>query len=199
LIDARHAAMAEQVVRELFRLGWEVRVEYTFNVRGERGSVDVLAWFPSRRALLVIEVKTQVVDVQDLLSTLDRKRRIVPGVVAGDLGWNAAYVGCLVVLPEETRARDAVVRHAAVFASTMPARNIGIRRWLVAPNGAISGLMFLRYSSTSNGRRGWGAPTRVWRPTVAPAAARPRSAVGVGAVVAPAGSHRDRSSPTQHY
>jgi hypothetical protein len=164
LIDERHAAIVEHVVKELHRLGWEVRVEYSFNMRGERGSVDVLAWLPVRRALLLIEVKTQVVDVQELLSTLDRKRRVIPAVVPGELGWHPALIGCLVVLPEETRARVAMTRHAAVFASVLPARTVQVRRWLRGPEGAIAGIWFLRYSSPSNGRRGWGAPTRVRRP-----------------------------------
>jgi transcriptional regulator with XRE-family HTH domain len=165
LIDERHAAVVEQVVRELAGLGWEVRLEYSFNVRGERGSVDVLAWLPSSRALLVVEVKTQIVDVQELLSTLDRKRRVVASVVAGDLKWNPAVGGCLVVLPEETRARAAIARHAAVFASALPARTVEVRQWLRDPSRAIAGLWFLRYTNASNGRRGWGAPTRVRRPS----------------------------------
>ena len=161
LIDERHAAVVEHVVADLVRLGWEVRVEYSFNVRGERGSVDVLAWLPASRTLLLIEVKTQVVDVQELLSTLDRKRRVVPVVVPGDLGWHPTAVGCLLVLPEETRARVAIARRAAVFASALPARNVQVRRWLRDPEGALAGIWFLRYSSASSARRGWGAPTRV--------------------------------------
>src|ERR1035437_5642988 len=47
LIDERHAAVVELVVAELRGFSWEVRVEYSFNVRGERGSVDVLAWHPA--------------------------------------------------------------------------------------------------------------------------------------------------------
>ncbi len=87
LMDARHASIAGVVVDRLSRLGWEVWPEHTFSVYGERGSIDILAWHPPARALLVVEVKSQIVDIQDLVSTLDRKRRLTPRL-ASDLGWH---------------------------------------------------------------------------------------------------------------
>jgi len=115
LLDERHANVVGRVVEELRSRTWQVRVEYSFNWRGERGSVDVVAWLSGQRAILLVEVKTQLVDVQELLSTLDRKRRLVPGIVTGELGWRPVTVGSVVVLPEETRARSAISRHAPVF------------------------------------------------------------------------------------
>jgi transcriptional regulator with XRE-family HTH domain len=112
LLDQRHAALVELVVAELRRRGWEVRVEYSFNVRGERGSVDVLGWLPDLRVLLIIEVKTQIVDVQEMLSAFDRKRRVVPAAVSTELGWRPNLMGRMLVLPEETRVPEAVARHA---------------------------------------------------------------------------------------
>ena len=58
LLDEGHSSIVEHIVRALRRSGWEVVVEYTFNHFGERGSVDVLAWHPLHRALLLLEVKT---------------------------------------------------------------------------------------------------------------------------------------------
>jgi transcriptional regulator with XRE-family HTH domain len=78
LLDARHAALVEEVVARLSALGWETVLEYTFQHFGERGSVDVLAWRPEARALLVVEVKTDLDDLQEMLSAIDRKARLVP-------------------------------------------------------------------------------------------------------------------------
>lgn len=58
LVDAAHAALVEIVVGVLRRYNWEVEVEFTFNVFGDRGSVDVLAWHAATRTLLIIEVIT---------------------------------------------------------------------------------------------------------------------------------------------
>lgn len=43
LLDERHARLVRAVVARLTGLGWQAFPEHTFNVWGERGSVDVLA------------------------------------------------------------------------------------------------------------------------------------------------------------
>jgi transcriptional regulator with XRE-family HTH domain len=55
LVDDVHARLVEAVVAMLRAAGWEVVVEASFSFWGERGSVDVLAYFPPLRILLVIE------------------------------------------------------------------------------------------------------------------------------------------------
>jgi transcriptional regulator with XRE-family HTH domain len=68
LLDAGHAALVEAVIRQLQRAGgWVVAPEASFSIFGERGSIDVLAWYERRRLLMVIEVKTELSDIQDLL------------------------------------------------------------------------------------------------------------------------------------
>ena len=56
LLDAGHAALVDEVVRRLRTAGWDCAVEVSSNVRGERGAVDVLAFHPWTRMLLVVEV-----------------------------------------------------------------------------------------------------------------------------------------------
>jgi hypothetical protein len=57
LLDRRQAALQNLIVSELLARGWQVLVEESFNVFGERGSVDVVAWLPGAGALLIIEIK----------------------------------------------------------------------------------------------------------------------------------------------
>ena len=78
LLDAAHAGLVDQVAGLLRRHGWVVMAEATFNVYGERGSVDVLAFHPEHGALLIVEVKSAVPDMQDMLAGLDRKIRLGP-------------------------------------------------------------------------------------------------------------------------
>ena len=40
LLDRRHAALVDLVVRRLRRYGWQVVVEASFSIYGERGSID---------------------------------------------------------------------------------------------------------------------------------------------------------------
>ena len=77
LLDGAHARLVELAVRSLRAAGWAVTVEYTFNHYGERGSVDVIGWHQTTGTLVIIEVKSRLLDVQDLFSTLDRKTRVV--------------------------------------------------------------------------------------------------------------------------
>jgi DNA-binding Xre family transcriptional regulator len=175
LLDERHAILVGLVVTELRRRGWEVRVEYSFNVRGERGSVDVLAWLSSARALLLVEVKTQIVDVQELLSTIDRKRRVVPIAVHAELGWRADLIGRVLVLPDETRARAAVSRHGNVFSVALPRRTIDVRRWCRQPAQPLAGIWFLRTTHPGNRVRPGGGATRVRLPSGGQLRSRPRS------------------------
>ncbi len=64
LLDRRHAALVEESVNLLDRLGWSTSVEATFSRFGERGSIDVLAVNAAGRAALVVEVKSELVAIE---------------------------------------------------------------------------------------------------------------------------------------
>lgn len=144
LLDAGHAALVEQVVQRLRASGWECAVEVSFNVRGERGSVDVLAFHPATRILLVVEVKSVVPDVQAMLMTLDRKARL-GRAIAQQLGWSPLGIGRLLVIAESRTSRRRVDVHGSLFAAALPSRAIAIRAWLLEPHARppLAGLLFL--------------------------------------------------------
>jgi hypothetical protein len=118
------------------------RQEVSFNERGERGSVDILAFHAPTRSLLVIEVKSTVPDLQAMLVTLDRNGRVAT-IVARDRGWSPRTVSRVLVLPSDRTSRRRVVRHAATFEAALPARTLAIRRWIREPAGALNGILFV--------------------------------------------------------
>jgi hypothetical protein len=63
-----------------------VQPEVSFNHYGDRGSCDLVALHPGAQALLVVEVKSRLGDVQDTLRRLDTKARLGP-MLAEQLGW----------------------------------------------------------------------------------------------------------------
>ena len=76
-VNAGHAAMHEAAARLFRRLdGWVTAPEVTFSIYGERGVIDVMAWHAGSRTLLVVELKTLLVDVNDLMGSMDRRRRL---------------------------------------------------------------------------------------------------------------------------
>jgi transcriptional regulator with XRE-family HTH domain len=62
LLDVAHAGLVESVLERLTRAEWETAVEVSFAIRGERGSIDILALHRSTATLLVVEVKSVIPD-----------------------------------------------------------------------------------------------------------------------------------------
>jgi hypothetical protein len=98
LLDQGHARIGEHATRVLVRASWQVVLEYSFNHFGERGSVDIVAWHEPTRTLVLIEIKTRVFDLQDLLSSSHRKARVVPGLLRRERALGAVNLGRIVVL-----------------------------------------------------------------------------------------------------
>ena len=163
LLDELHANLVERCATILRRAGWEVIIEFTFSVYGERGAVDIIAWHPATRTLLIVEVKSVILDLQALISTLDRKVRLVPKLLAEQRGWVAERVGRLVYAPATTRNRNVVGRHEASLRFAYPMRGADARRWLVHPVGAMAALWLARPSSDRAPAQRVPAPMRVRR------------------------------------
>ena len=142
LLDARHAGLVDVTIALLEAEAWEVAAEVTFDIRGERGSIDVLAFHRSTGAVLMIEVKSVVPDIQSMLAAIDRKGRLA-GQVGAARGWQATSISRLLVLPGDRTARRRVDAHAATFRATFPARTVEVRRWIRSPVGAVSGVLFV--------------------------------------------------------
>ncbi len=142
LLDVQHARLVDLVLEILSSSAWGVATEASFNVYGERGSIDILAYHPATRSLLVIEIKSVVPDMQSMLAALDRKGRLARDV-ARERGWDVASVSRLLVLPNDRTARRRVEDHAATFRTALPARTVEVRRWLAKPAGTIHGVMFV--------------------------------------------------------
>jgi transcriptional regulator with XRE-family HTH domain len=144
--DKQHASLVEAVACTLTASGWIVIPEYTFSFYGERGSVDDLAWHPLRRVLLIGEIKTRIWDLQDTLSTLDRKKRLVPELLRRERNWRAESVGVVLVMLEKSTNRHLIQRHSATFDAALPDRQVRVRRWLEEPDGGLRGILFLPIS-----------------------------------------------------
>jgi hypothetical protein len=150
--------------------------EVSFAVFGERGVIDILAWHPGRRALLVIELKTDIADVNELLGTAGRKRRLAIQAAVG-LGWRDVRDGppptvslWIIVAPGRTNRRR-IEAHEAMVRSALPLDGRAMRSWLRDPARAVAALSFW---PSSHGRTGRPSrkPVRRVRPVVASVAER---------------------------
>ncbi len=165
LLNARHSALHETLARFFRDLpGWVAAPEVSFAVYGERGVIDILAWHSARRALLVIELKTDVIDVQDLVGTLDRKRRLAPRV-GEERGWLPSAVSTWLVIVDTKTNRRRVEAHAAVLRSAFPCDGREMRGWLRRPTGSVAGLSFWTIASPGSTRRKMPTQQRVRKVT----------------------------------
>ena len=161
LLDEDHARLVELVVLKLRALGWEVAVEVSFSRFGERGSIDVLAFHPIRRALLVTEVKSVTPDLQAMLGGLDRKGRLGPAI-ARDRGWDPVVTSRVLVVADTRTNRRRIEAHAASIRAALPGRTRDVVRWLRDPRApGVDGVWFVSDR----------------RPTAAPPIGRERVAV----------------------
>jgi transcriptional regulator with XRE-family HTH domain len=140
LLDAGHAALGAIVKRRLEAWGWLVRVEVSYSRYGERGRIDLLAFHPPSRALLVIELKTELVDVQALLGSLDVKVRLARHV-AERFGWDARSVVPAIVFVEHRTTREHLGRLAPLF-DRFSLRGRAAITWTRRPTGVPSGLLW---------------------------------------------------------
>jgi transcriptional regulator with XRE-family HTH domain len=145
LLDEAHARIVDAVVVLLRASGWEVAVEVSFAIYGERGSIDVLAFHRATGIVLVVEVKSVVPDSQATLHGLDRKARLAARIAA-DRGWICRGVARLLVVGDSATSRRRVARLAATYAVAFPVRGRDVHRWLRAPRGPIRGLLFVAYA-----------------------------------------------------
>jgi Holliday junction resolvase-like predicted endonuclease len=152
LLDGAHAGLVDDVVRLLRAHGWEVVAEATFSIYGERGSIDVLAFHPAHGALLIVEVKSVVPDMQGMLAGIDRKARVGPRL-AEARAWRVRSISRLLVLPEDRTARRRLAAHAATVRLTLPLGTSAMHRWLARPAGPAGGVMFLSGSHGTTARR----------------------------------------------
>lgn len=177
-LNAGHAAMHEVAARRFRRMhGWQLAPEVSFAEYGERGVIDALAFHPASRSLLVIELKTQLVDVQGLIGTVDRYRRLAP-TIARRRGWVAARVGVCVYLRESATNRRHVRQHRSVLAAAFPDDGRRLRGWLRRPERALAALAFLSYSPGRNAGARAAGVQRVRGPKAS--VARAGAEVGIG-------------------
>lgn len=152
LLDRAHASLVDYVVGVLGRAGWQIVPEFTFNHYGDRGSVDILAWHPRERILLIVEIKATLTDLQDMLTSLSKKVRVVPGIARAELNWRFDHVARLLVAGGSAGNRTVVTRHSATFDVAFPTRSREARAWIQRPHGAIAALWLISTSALGTGR-----------------------------------------------
>jgi hypothetical protein len=163
MLNRGHARLHEAMARWLEDVGGWVQVpEVSFAIRGDRGVIDVLVWHPQTRSLLIIELKTRIADINDLMSTMDIRRRVARQVAA-EHGWDPRSIGLWVVVTPGRTNRRALAERATVLRAKFPADGRSMAGWLARPSGEIAALSFMPQVRPGDLGRDATTPLRVRR------------------------------------
>ena len=172
LLNSRHAALHESVARWFAaQPGWVFAPEVSYSVYGERGVIDILAWHAATRTLLVLELKTEIVDISELMGKVDQKRRLAADI-ARERGWQPLVVGVWVVVAESSTNRRRVTRHASTLRAALPDDRRRLRSWVGNPVGSVAALSFWPDSPGQSTNQRLATVKRVRRRTTRAARAR---------------------------
>jgi len=142
LLNQAHSAMHESVARYLAASdGWRFAPEVSFSIFGERGVIDILVFHEPTRSLLVIELKTGIFDVNELVGNVDRKRRLARRIAA-ERGWRASSVSVWVIVRAGAVNQRRVAAHRAMLTAAFPSGGRAMRSWMRQPSGQARGLSF---------------------------------------------------------
>jgi transcriptional regulator with XRE-family HTH domain len=155
LLSAGHAAMTERVAKLLVDAGWDVKPEVSFSHFGERGVVDLVARDAEGGNLLLVELKTEIVDVNNLLATTNRRHRLAH-VIAQSCEWPYRSVSHWVVVLQSRTNQRRLADHKTAIRAAFPVDGRAVRGWLRDPREPIAAFWFLPDSSP---RRSWRAPS----------------------------------------
>lgn len=131
---------------------WALSPEVSFSIWGERGVIDILAWHADTRTVLVIELKTEVADINDMVGVVDRKERLATKV-AKERGWSAEHVAVWVIVADSRTNRRHLAAHRAMLRNAFPSDGRQMARWLRRPTGTIRALGFIDVPMATPRRR----------------------------------------------
>jgi transcriptional regulator with XRE-family HTH domain len=131
--DRAHARCVAYVARRLERSGWLVATEVPVGDERWRGFIDVLAFHPGDRVLIVIEIKVVLDDVGATDRQLGSYERFA-WAASRALGWNArAMSGALLLLATDENDRRSM-EHRAYLDRRFRIRASDLAAYVTDPN-----------------------------------------------------------------
>ena len=123
--DSLHACCSGYVARRLAAAGWDVRREVLIQDGRLRGWIDLLAYDPRTRTVLIIEIKTALDDIGGVERQVGWYERTVATAIPDE--WQASRIGSWVLLLATAEADEAVARHRVPLGQAFPARATTMR------------------------------------------------------------------------
>jgi transcriptional regulator with XRE-family HTH domain len=154
LLSRRHSQLAESFAAFIATYpDWIAEPEISFAFYSDRGIIDQLAWHGSAAHLAVFEFKTEFVDFNEMLGTLDKKVRL-SRQVAISRGWRANAVSSWLVVSDTKTNRRHAAQHATLLRAKLKLDGRYLRSFLANPGEPTSGLAFWTNANPGSTRPG---------------------------------------------
>jgi len=141
--DGVHASCTAYVTRRLRLDGCLTAAEVEIGTGRTRGWIDVLAHRPDDRAVVVVEIKTEIRDVGAIHRTMGWYERSAWSA-ARTLGWRPASVSKALLVLDTVENEARVRANEAVLREAFPSRGTAVRDWLLRAGGRpIAGLAMI--------------------------------------------------------
>lgn len=165
LLNAGHARLHEDIASLLDSIpGWEHAPEVSFSIYGERGVIDILAFHGLSRSLLIVELKTELASLEDLLTVMSRRARLATQIAVGR-GWQPLVVSSWVVIRESDSNRRRIRQFSSTLRAAFPDDGHAIRSWLRHPVGSIAALSLWANATDLSANERAATRKRVRRPS----------------------------------
>jgi transcriptional regulator with XRE-family HTH domain len=157
--DLVHARCSAYVGRRLRAWGWMVSGEVEVGGDRSRGWIDLLAYHPTTKLLLVIEVKTEIVDVGAIERTLNWYSREASNA-ARRLGWRPIRTSAALLVLDSRSNDDRISSNRSIFGHRFPGRAPQLREVIAKGVGPVQG-DYLALIDPRSRRRDWLRAARV--------------------------------------
>lgn len=157
--DAVHARCSGYVDRRLRAVGWQTRREVEIASDRSHGWIDLLAFDPRTRVLLIIEVKTWLDDIGAIERQLAWYERAANDVASG-IGWQPSSVTSWLLVLASEDVENSLRRYRDLFRIAFPRRAIDMRLDVTESARIVTATRGLALIDPRSRRRDWLLPTR---------------------------------------
>src|SRR4051812_3007149 len=141
--DRVHAVCVPYTEKHLVRGGWRTATEVEIGNGRSRGWIDLLAFRAENRALLVIEIKTEIHDIGQIQRTLGWYERSA-WHAASTCGWRPRSVSTLLLVLDTVETDARIRANRDTVHGELPTRGHDLGGWLTHSGGSpIRGLALI--------------------------------------------------------
>jgi hypothetical protein len=147
------------VDRRLRAVGWQTRREVEIASDRSHGWIDLLAFDPRTRVLVIVEVKTWLDDIGAIERQLAWYERVAKGVASG-IGWQPDRVMSWLLVLASEEVENSLRRYRDLFRIAFPRRALDMRLDLTEPTRIAPAARGLALIDPTSRRRDWLMPSR---------------------------------------